>query len=242
MRLLVTRPAAESARLGRRLAALGHEPVMAPVMTIRPIADTVLPLDGVTAILVTSVNGVASLALATTRRDLPVYAVGDRTAAAARTAGFPEVESADGDVETLAGLIIARRDPAAGALLHATGATRAGDLAGTLRRVGFEVRVVSLYESVPAPSLAPAALRALQLDALDGVLLFSPRTAEQFVKLLSTAGLDGAAGALDAWCLSESVADALAACRFRRIHIAPHPTEASLLEALATAPCLTAEP
>ena len=60
-------------------------------------------------------NGARALARATQRRDLPVLAVGDATARAAREAGFESVTSAGGDVGDLAPLAAARCAPSAAA-------------------------------------------------------------------------------------------------------------------------------
>jgi uroporphyrinogen-III synthase len=233
VRLLVTRPEADSAALADELATLGHSVLTEPLLDIRP-TGTPLALDGIAAVLLTSANGARALAAAATRRDIPVYAVGAATAATARSAGFTTVESADGDAASLAALVRSRREPGEGALLHAAGAARAGDLAGDLRKAGFAVRVEILYEAVPAASLSRAARAAIAEGRLDGVLLFSPRTARLFAALVDRAGLDLAAGALDAYCLSREVADALGSLPFRRIRVAAQPTRRALIACLAT--------
>ncbi|HCX66358.1 MAG TPA: uroporphyrinogen III synthase HEM4, partial [Rhodobiaceae bacterium] len=57
MRLLVTRPEEDSASLADALVALGHEVVMAPLLTIRFLDDVFLPGDRWQALLFTSANG-----------------------------------------------------------------------------------------------------------------------------------------------------------------------------------------
>ncbi len=232
MRLLVTRPAEDAAPFARTLEAAGHVVLCEPMLDIRPLPAGPLDLDAVAAVLLTSANGARALAAATDRRDLPVYAVGDRTAALARAAGFADVTSAAGDAAALARLIRAHRRPADGPLVHAAGLDRAGDLAGALTAAGFEVRVLPLYDAVPARAFSAPTRTALQDGALDGVLLMSPRTARQFARLLDQAGLASAAARLDAYCLSGEVASALDGTGFRAIHVAARPTSDSLVAAL----------
>jgi uroporphyrinogen-III synthase len=74
MRLLLTRPEAESKALAARLASSGILSVAAPLLRIVPLADAVLDLADVRALLFTSVNGVAAFRERSPRRDLPVYA------------------------------------------------------------------------------------------------------------------------------------------------------------------------
>src|SRR5689334_21297294 len=106
MRILVTRPQADGAEIARLLAARGHQALLAPLLEPcfpdGPPLEEGPALDGVTAILATSANGVRALARRTARRDLSIYAVGPQTAQEARRAGFSSVHSADGDATALA--------------------------------------------------------------------------------------------------------------------------------------------
>src|SRR5579875_3886396 len=127
-RALITRPRAEAEALAAALERRGIAAVIAPMLEIvfRPAGP--LELDGVQALLCTSANGVRALAQASAERGLPLFAVGDATAAA-RHAGFTAVASAAGDADALARLAAARLDPQAGRLLHVAGGAVAGDLA-----------------------------------------------------------------------------------------------------------------
>ena len=71
MRILITRPAEDGAEIAARLAELGHEGMVAPLLGPR-YGDAAAPdFTGVQAILATSANGVRALARVTRRRDLP---------------------------------------------------------------------------------------------------------------------------------------------------------------------------
>src|SRR5579885_1709266 len=132
MRVLITRPREEAEALAAELVARGFECLVEPLLDIRPAATAAMPLDGVQALLFTSANGVRAYAAREGRRDLPVFAVGDRTAEVARGLGFAKIESAQGALPELAELVRTRLDPAKGALLHAAGATVKGDLKALL--------------------------------------------------------------------------------------------------------------
>jgi len=234
MKLLVTRPAADSAALAALLDAQGHETIIDPMLEVRQ-HETVPPaLDGVTGLVFTSANGVRAFAAISDRRDIDVFAVGDRTAEAARLAGFAKIDSADGDVEALIRLIAERRKPEEGALLHVSGAVRAGNLAEILGGRGFTVHHAALYEAVAATALSAATQAAIKDGSLDGVLLFSPRTAKHFAELVAAAVLTEQAKRLQGWCLSRAVAEALAPLDLTDIRIAPEPTQASLLATIGT--------
>ena len=140
MRIAVTRPAEDAEPLAAALRDLGVEPVLEPLMVIENIGGVSLDLASYQALLITSANGVRALTACTAERNIRVFAVGDASAQAARKAGFQNVESAAGNVETLARLVADHLTSADGPLLHVAGTRIAGDLAGQLSQEGFEVR------------------------------------------------------------------------------------------------------
>ena len=90
MRVLVTRPQAESERTAAALRARGHEAVLAPLLRIEPVADAVIDPTSAIAILMTSGNAARAAAVHPALgaiRHLPVLAVGRQTAAGARAGG-----------------------------------------------------------------------------------------------------------------------------------------------------------
>lgn len=234
-RILITRPIEDAGPLAEALHRRGLETLIEPLLTIAPI-DTALPdLDGVQALLFTSANGVRAFAARTGRRDWPVYAVGDATATTAATAGFARVAGAGGDVQSLAGLVAGSADPAGGLLLHVAGTVTAGDLAGTLERHGFTVERLVLYEARTAAALSATTAAALAQGSIDAVVIFSPRTARTFVRLLAEAGLSDRCRTVTALCLSPAVAEAAStplgtgALPWRALRVAERPEQESLL-------------
>ncbi|CUW37769.1 Uroporphyrinogen-III synthase [Magnetospirillum sp. XM-1] len=232
MRALVTRPKEDSEGVARALAQRGLEVMVEPLLDIAPVEGAAIDTAGAQGILVTSANGIRALARLYPGRELPVWAVGDASARAAREMGFSQVESADGDVDTLAELVAARVEPAAGALLHAAGTVVAGDLSGRLSALGYEVRRQILYQAVTATRLSPALLDALGAGGLDLALFFSPRTARTFATLATQAGVQGSLAAIAAYGLSANVSAELAPLPWRVLRQASEPTQAALLAAI----------
>lgn len=237
MRVLVTRPLAAATALAARLAALGHVAIIESLLTIVADPDPGLRLQpalaDAQALLFTSTNGVTSFAAASECRDIRAFAVGDGTAAAARQAGFAAVESAQGDVEALVELVSGTLKPAGGALVHASGHTVAGDLAGRLTRLGFTVRSVPLYRAVAANELGAATVSAFRTGQIDAALFFSPRTAVTFVRLAAAAGIGRYCATTAVVALSPAVSAELQGLGWRRVMVAEEPTEAALLDGLS---------
>ncbi|MEJ1938075.1 uroporphyrinogen-III synthase, partial [Nostoc sp. NIES-2111] len=105
MRVLVTRAADDAGATAERLRALGHTPVLAPLGSVRTLpAAWPDPLPD--ALAATSAHAFPGLMpLPAEAGQIPSFAVGDRTAAAAREAGFATVETGQGDGGTLAALM-----------------------------------------------------------------------------------------------------------------------------------------
>jgi len=232
MRVLITRPREDAGPLAERLNEIGIETTIEPLLVIEINGAAPLDLDGVQAVLATSANGVRALAAVSARRDLPVLAVGDGTARAARAEGFGAVESAAGDVGALAALALARCRPEHGALLHVAGSHLAGDLGGLVEGGGLVYRRAVLYQARPVRRLSAETADALRTGGLDGVLFFSPRTADTFVSLLRRERLVRACRALSAFCLSDAVAERARAVTWRRVLVASRPDQESLLTLL----------
>ena len=124
MRVLVTRPLEDAQETAALLQVRGHEALVAPLFTVKFHGGPRIDLTGVQAVLATSANGVQAISRRTSRRDLPLFAVGPQTAQIARNEGFKLVRSADGDAAALAQAIPAWASAENGALLHASGVGR----------------------------------------------------------------------------------------------------------------------
>ncbi|KAA5606967.1 hypothetical protein F1188_03385 [Roseospira marina] len=230
MRALVSRPRDDAERIAAPLRALGVDVVAEPLLVIVPVAGPNIDLRDVQALLMTSANGARALASAIEERDIPVFAVGEQTARAAQSLGFARVESAGGDVNTLAALVRQRLTPTDGPLVHAAGSVQAGDLAGALTAEGFQVRIARLYDARPTAALSRETQASLRAGAIDAAFFFSPRTARTFVEHVRKADLVGAMTSLTAYALSPAVARELAPILSGRVRVADQPTQDALLD------------
>lgn len=180
-KIWITRAQPGADSTAERVRALGHEPVIAPLLAVKVLTDVAIDLDGVGALAFTSANGVRAFADACRERSLRVFAVGQATAQAARAAGFRSVLSTDGDVEALAAGIGARKNEIGGAVLHPGAAEPAGDLAGALEAYGIETRRLVLYETADVDLPEDQAAALTQSDV---ALVHSPRAAKVLAKVL----------------------------------------------------------
>ncbi len=234
MRLLVTRPEPDAAETAARLKAMGHEPLSAPLLEIvltPPPADVAAPA----AIVFTSRNGVRALSTwpqGKGWRDRPVFATGHATAAAARAAGFTDVRPGNGDSADLANFFMEHVPRTLRPILYPAARDRTGALSSGLRANGFDVMTIESYRAEAIAGLDPATVAALGSGSIDGVLLYSRRTAEVFAGLAERYGFWPALRDTPLLVLSPRVAEPLRG-QARSVLVAKHPNEDALFELLA---------
>ncbi|MEZ5896281.1 MAG: uroporphyrinogen-III synthase [Parvularculaceae bacterium] len=204
MDVIITRPAEDAAPFARLIEQAGGRAVLSPVIEIE-FAPVRVDLAAAGALAFTSANGVRAFVQAHSGRSLPVFAVGETTAAAARGVGLNSVVAADGDVASLAALIA--KAGVAGEVVHIAGSDRAGELADLLAAAGVGARREVLYAARPVPALTDQAATALRLGGAISTF-FSPRSAALFLDQAGEAGLTAMLASCHAICLSAAVAEA----------------------------------
>lgn len=237
MRVVITRPQPASERTAAALAARGHDVWEVPLMRIEPIEADLAGTWG--AVVITSANAPSAIAgnpAFAALLELPVYAVGRRSAEAAQQAGFADVTSAGGDVRDLVQLIAERHAEARAPLLYLAGEDRAADLVGELASHAIAAQMRMVYRAVTAP-FPDELVAALEAGGdVQAVLHFSKRSAENYVTGARAAGVAEQAMDVRHYCLSAQVAAPLQAAGAKRITVAPRPEETALIELLPRSP------
>lgn len=231
MRIFVFRPPAEAERTAAAIRAHGHEPVLAPLFAVSRLPEPA-PEGPFAAIGLTSGNAVPALAeLSPAWRDLPVFAVGGRTAGKVREAGFEDARSAQGNRDDMVALI---RDnlKAPARLLLIVGRDRHEDVADKLAAAGFEVVTWVAYAAEAITAFPEQAQEALRRGGVDGALHYSARGVRTCLALAREAGVIEPLLDLTHVALSADVAAPLISAGASTVLVAEHPEEAALLAAL----------
>jgi uroporphyrinogen-III synthase len=118
-------------------------------------------------------------------------------------------------------------------LLHVAVTKTAGDLAGNLLGAGFKYRREILYNVVAAQFLHSNTIMALIKKELQGVLLYSPRTAQIFCRCTVADLGENMLSGVTAYCLSEAVADKAKVLKWRAVVVASSPTQLELIHVVA---------
>lgn len=197
-RIVVTRPAAQSGGVVSRLLEMGAQPILAPMIEIRPPLDwrevdrALARIGEFDWIVFTSVNGVNFLLqrLLDTARDLrrlgksKLAAIGDGTALA--LANFhlladlvPETFRAEALAEALKPHVAGKR------VLWARASRGRNVLPAELRSAGALLEELVVYRNLDIEALDPEVLNQIEVGAIDWICLSSPSIARAVQKHLS---------------------------------------------------------
>jgi uroporphyrinogen-III synthase len=242
MAVLVTRPLPDGETTAADLRARGFEVVAAPMLRFEPFGFAVeaeTPYGGIIVTSANAVRAVQSQLAGSALLKLPLFAVGERTAAVARAAGFERLFAADGDAAALRDLVIeaakAKKLKKKSPLLYLAGEEISRDLAGDLREQGFEVTTHIAYRMVPAKNLPGEVVDGFAAGRIEAVLHYSRRSAQAFIEAARMGGVEISALALPQCCISAPVAEIVREAGATQVTVAARPDENALFEALKRA-------
>ncbi len=239
MKLIVTRPEPAASITANKLQALGHEVAVSPVLEI-VATETKMPNDDFSMIIITSANALRVLekqGFDQSLLDFPLYVVGDKTAKKARDLGFSDVHSAAGNAKNLAELIKSR-SPASKSnqkpVLYICGEHSTSGFIGELSKFGLNIKAWINYKANLVDQLTNYSVDFLNSGDPVGILLYSPRSAGQFSKILNQHKLDYNFDNIDVFALSGAIKYALPNDMQKVTKIAQKPDEQSLFALIAS--------
>jgi len=239
MAVLVTRPHPDDEATAAALRERGFEVLRAPMLRFEPVKFSDDEDAAYGAVIATSANALRAIApqLAGSRLvKLPLFAVGEHTAAAAREAGFTLVITAKGDASALRDLVLAsvkaKALKKASPMLYLAGADLARDLAGELGERGFTVVTQTTYRMVPLSGLPRETCDAFAANGVEAVLQYSRRSARAFLESVRAAGVEISALAIPQYCISAAVASIVRDAGATQVMVAASPDENALFELL----------
>jgi uroporphyrinogen-III synthase len=239
MAVLVTRPLPDGEATAASLRARGFAAMSAPMLRFEPLPfhdDEDARYGAVIATSANALRGIEPQLGGSALLKLPLFAVGEHTAEAARQAGFKKVITAKGDASALRDLVaesaksgkLKKKHP----LLYLAGADLARDLATELGERGFSVVTRTTYKMVPAKTLPREVCEAFVAGEIEAVLHYSRRSARAFLDAARDGGVEISALALPQCCISAAVAAIIREAGASQVAVAASSDENALFEAL----------
>ena len=236
MRVLVLRAVDDARRTARRLAAAGHEAILSPVLEIRMLPNEI-PHVKCDALVATSAHAFGADA-PPELQDVPLFVVGERTAQAARRAGYRALATVRPDAAALVPALQAAFRAQA-CVLYLAGRDRKSGLEQSLAP-RYDLRVIETYAADEAARFTDDARGLLEQGRIDAVLHYSRRSAAAFRRLVAGVSLDLTLAGLRHVAISADAAAPLIDAGWP-VDIADQPKETAMIRTLdaTSGPCRT---
>lgn len=239
MHLLLTRPLAQSQKTADALSARGHTCLIEPLLSVRQL-PTEPPFGSFDGLVLTSTNAVEKAAAIwpeQARINLPVFTVGAATSLRAQEAGFKNCLSANGSAPDLIEPIVkwakGHQDGNQLQLLYPCAKQVSHDMVLLLEHHAIRCVDWPVYETAEVNGFSATARDAIINNKLDGILLFSAKTARCFSQLVQE--LSGTISLPPLFTLSKEIALSMPTSYAEKCIVAPQPNETALLDLLDTA-------
>lgn len=231
--IVVTRPLGDESLLRDELVERGYHVIHEPLTEIflrhnvRMEVEHAIASDP-DAIIITSKHAIQALAMLTELRDMFLLCVGGVTANIATQLGFERVSVAGGTVDGIIDYILDCYDEDS-RFLYISGEDITADLGDALSVRGMNLERIVVYDAIASEALSDTLVEQLRRGQIDTLTFFSARTAQIFLSLAEKSGAVSTLEKIDAFCLSESIAEVVKENNWQGVYSADKPTLASLV-------------
>ena len=219
MHILLTRPLEDSREMILKFQSLSHEVSHMPLISIEGVKYEDLSFSDFKAIIFTSSNAIKFLDIKLIDKKIICFCVGNTTEKKARSCGFQNVLSADGNVNNLKELILQNYNSSNGKLLYVSGEIISNDLDQQLISEGYNVKRIVNYSAKPVEKFNEAFIEKLKLKMPEIVYVYSQNSAINFLNLIKKYQL------VDHWmdtnlmCIGEKTSMVLNEIKWKKIFL-----------------------
>lgn len=227
MRVLVTRPIDQAENTAEKLRGLGFKPLVCPLTRFTALSNWELRGRDLTGIILTSANAVKAIEASEKLDALgsaTIACVGEKTAEAARKAGFRSIAHISPDVESLIkALDLNRFAPQSERWLYLRGEDVTRDLGTEFPQAVTDIVIYDMRADSEEIAKANAALSEARVD---GALFYSLRAVDLLGRETQPVI------EVPAFCLSSAIAARAKEAGFKESFSSTRATEAALFEHL----------
>ena len=184
MHILLTRPLEDCSEMIIKFQSLGHQVSHLPLLIIEKINYEHINFSDFKGIIFTSANAVKFLDLKNIDKNLLCFCVGSATEKKARSVGFQNVISAEGNVENLKELVLQNFNQKDGNLIYISGETVSVDLDQQLLKEGYNIKRVINYKTTHNQKFDKSFVEELKLKIPDMVYIYSQNSALSFLSFI----------------------------------------------------------
>ena len=219
MHILLTRPLKDSHELILRFQKLGHNVSHLPLIKIEKKDHEKLNFSDYKGIIFTSSNSINFLDTKLIDKNINCFCVGSATEKKARSNGFLNVYSANGNVSNLKELILQNYNSSDGKLLYVSGEIISTNLDKELISEGYSIKRIINYVAKPIEKINETFIDKLKLKMPEIVFVYSQNSAINLLNIIKNYQL------VDLWmdtnlmCLGEKTSSVLNEVKWKKIFL-----------------------
>ena len=219
MHILLTRPLEDIQELILKFQELGHVVSHMPVIKIEKVNYKSINFSEFSGIIFTSSNAIKYLDTRLIDKNKICFCVGSATEKKARSVGFQNVISTDGNVSNLKELILQNFNSSSGKLLYISGEVITNDLDQDLISNGYDVKRIINYSARSIENLDKKFIEKLKLKMPEIVYIYSQNSALSFLRLVKNYNLSDFWMDTNLMCISEKTSSILNEIKWKKIFI-----------------------
>ena len=219
MHILFTRPLEDCHEMLIRFQTLGHEVSHLPLINIEGLKYEQLNYSEFKGIIFTSANAVKFLDIKNIDKKIACFCVGSATEKKARSFGFQNVFSADGNVNNLKELILQNFNSSEGKLLYVSGEIISNNLDQQLITIGYNIERVINYRANPIEKYDEVFIEKLKLKMPEITYIYSQNSAINFLKMIKNYQLETLWMSTNLMCIGEKTSSILNEIKWKKIFL-----------------------
>ena len=219
MYILLTRQLEDCYEMILRLKSLGHKVSHLPLLNVEKTNYEKINFSEYSGIIFTSANAVKFLDLSDISKNIHCFCVGKVTEKKARSLGFQNTISAEGNVSNLKELILRSQDFKNKQLLYISGEIISVDLDQQLLKEGFKVKRVINYRTSHNQKFDKNFIDELKLNIPDIVYIYSQNSALSFLNFIKLIQSENLWMSTNLMCLGEKSSKILNEIKWKKIFL-----------------------
>ncbi len=219
MHILLTRPLEDCSEMILKFQSLGHQVSHLPLIRIEKVNYEEINFSKYGGIVFTSANAVKFLNTERLDKNIKCFCVGNATESKARSVGFQNSISAEGNVENLKELIIQSYESRNKELLYISGEIISVDLDQQLLNEGFRVKRIINYRIDHNQKFDDKFVNELKLSMPDMVYVYSQNSASSFLNFIKIYQTENLWMNTNLMCIGEKTSSILNEIKWKKIFL-----------------------
>ncbi len=219
MHILLTRQLEDCSELIIRLKKLGHIVSHLPLLIVEKVPYNRELLKGYKSIIFTSANGIKFLDTKDIDKSTKCFCVGLATEKKAKSVGFQNIISSEGNVRSLKELILQNHDPSNGKIVYVSGEIISTDLDHQLINEGYTANRVINYKTNHNKIFDDKFVKKLKLNIPNIVYIYSYNSAISFLNFIKNEGMESLWMDTNLMCMSEKTSSILNEIKWKKIFL-----------------------